>query len=140
MTATYSYDENWWFYPVGVNNRSLRTTNNEYSDTIIDGTDLPFARATFDKDGYGKVKFWWYPDGNYWVLDTDYDNYAIVYGCDNWFGFWTQEAWLLSRTPTVSDQLVADVKLKLQQKLKGVYDYDGQWEKTVQGSDKCTYV
>ena len=113
VTATYSIDKNWWFYPIGVNNRSMSKSKGTLTDTIIDGTDIPYARASFDKDGYGKVKFWWYPDGNYWVLDTDYDNYALVYGCDNWLGVYSQEAWILSRTKTLTDLQVAQIKATL---------------------------
>ena len=56
-------------------------------NTIIGGADTgtPFARARFDKQGAGHVKFWWYPEGSYNILDTDYNNYAIIYGCDNFF-------------------------------------------------------
>ena len=50
-----------------------------------DVTGTPFARARFDDEGAGHVKFWFYPEGNYNVLDTDYDNYTIIYGCDNFF-------------------------------------------------------
>ena len=45
-----------------------------------------YAWARFDNAGNGNFKFWWYPEGNYQVLATDYTSYALVYGCDTWFG------------------------------------------------------
>ena len=138
VTATYKYEPDVWFYPVSVNNRNYKRAEDKVTNTLIEGTDITYARATFDPEGNGRVKFWWYPDGNYQVLATDYDNWALVYGCDTWMGlFYTQEAWLLSRTRTVTDQQVAEIKLILQQKVNH-YDYDVQWLKTNQGSD-CKY-
>ena len=86
VTATYKIDESRWFYPVGVNNRAMKQSTGELTNTVwsgdADGDE--YARARFDEHGNGKVKFWFFPEGNYVVLDTDYDNYSIVYGCDNW--------------------------------------------------------
>ena len=65
-----------------------------------DGTS--FLNARFDSNGNGLVSAAIYPPGNYQILDTDYNNYAIVYGCDDWFFFYTREVWLLSRTPRIS--------------------------------------
>lgn len=34
----------------------------------------------------------------YWVMETDYNNFAIVWGCQEWFGVInTQTAWILTR-------------------------------------------
>ncbi|XP_049279472.1 apolipoprotein D-like [Anopheles funestus] len=48
---------------------------------------------------------------NYWVLATDYDNYAVVWGC---FGVGTtlraESAWILSRTPQLSAEAAAAVQ------------------------------
>ena len=41
---------------------------------------------------------------NYFVLDTDYDSYAIVYSCNNLYGYLIFDLlWVLSKTPTMSD-------------------------------------
>ncbi|XP_021344900.1 apolipoprotein D-like, partial [Mizuhopecten yessoensis] len=38
------------------------------------------------------------PSGNYYVIDTDYDNYSIVYSCSDVYGFTHVElAWIMSR-------------------------------------------
>uniref|UniRef100_A0A182JQH2 Apolipoprotein D n=1 Tax=Anopheles christyi TaxID=43041 RepID=A0A182JQH2_9DIPT len=48
---------------------------------------------------------------NYWVLGTDYENYAVVWGC---FGVATtlraENAWILSREPELSEQAAIEVQ------------------------------
>ncbi|KAL3881462.1 hypothetical protein ACJMK2_027902 [Sinanodonta woodiana] len=45
-----------------------------------------------------KVKFGSGPLGDYWVLDTDYDNYSIVYSCNSYGGIFKIEfSWILTR-------------------------------------------
>ena len=67
VTATYTYKKDEWFYPVMVNNRNYKRKEDVVTNTQLDPTkdDLTYARARFDKKGYGNVKFWWYPEGNY---------------------------------------------------------------------------
>ena len=65
-------------------------------------------RARFDENGNGYVAPTAFPliGGNYQILDTDYNNYVIVYGCDDWFFFHTREVWILSRTPRISQEYI----------------------------------
>ena len=44
----------------------------------------------------------WAAESNYQVIDTDYENYSIIYACaeDD-----MQYLWMLSREPTLSDDL-----------------------------------
>ncbi|KAL3881459.1 hypothetical protein ACJMK2_027901 [Sinanodonta woodiana] len=45
-----------------------------------------------------KVKFGNAPLGDYWVLDTDYDSYSVVYSCSGYGGiFKTEFSWILTR-------------------------------------------
>lgn len=45
---------------------------------------------------------WLSPRGPYWILETDYSNYALVLSCTPIFDIYRFEyAWLLSRTPTL---------------------------------------
>ena len=90
-------------------------------------------------EGYCNVKFWWYPEGNYWVLDTDYTSYALVYGCDTWlFGlFYSDQAWILSRTQTLPASKVSAIT-DLLKYLVPEYPVDKQWEDAKQGGD-CKY-
>ena len=100
VTATYTYEPAWYkIYPINVDNKSTQSDD----PTNVSSSDGR-SRARCDGDGNCHVKFWYYPEGNYQVLDTDYDTYALVYGCDTWFGLvWTNQAWILSRTQTLTD-------------------------------------
>ena len=117
VTATYFFNTQNPLYPVSVNNQSYDYKKDIVTNTLLDNGDA-YARAKFDEDGNGNVKFWWYPEGNYQVIDTDYNNYAIVYGCDDWFFSYTREVWLLSRTPRL-DQRYVDYAMSVIEKKVG---------------------
>uniref|UniRef100_A0AAY4A2G7 Apolipoprotein D n=1 Tax=Denticeps clupeoides TaxID=299321 RepID=A0AAY4A2G7_9TELE len=53
------------------------------------------------------------PAGNYWVLKTDYDNYTLVYGCSNLGGVYANYAWILSRSRTLPEETVAELRATL---------------------------
>ena len=40
---------------------------------------------------------------NFDVIATDYNNYAVVSGCNDLFFSYYREAWILSRTPRLSE-------------------------------------
>lgn len=45
---------------------------------------------------------------NYWILSTDYDNYSIVYYCENIDNNKSKEfAWLISRQPQLNQAVKA---------------------------------
>uniref|UniRef100_A0A3Q0R1N7 Apolipoprotein D n=1 Tax=Amphilophus citrinellus TaxID=61819 RepID=A0A3Q0R1N7_AMPCI len=47
----------------------------------------------------------------YWVLSTDYTNYAVAYSCKDVFGaFHFDFAWILARTPSLPPLLVQSAK------------------------------
>ena len=75
------------------------------------------------------------------VIDTDYSSYAIRYSCndDNWHGIRTDYVTILSRTPTISEELMTQIRDKVASQLP---DYDmSNWQmwNTDQGDDYCTY-
>ncbi|XP_033757335.1 apolipoprotein D-like [Pecten maximus] len=40
----------------------------------------------------------WLPSGNYYIIDTDYSDYSIVYSCSDMYGITNIElAWIMSR-------------------------------------------
>merc|ERR1719400_614357 len=51
----------------------------------------------------------WTDDPNYIIVDTDYDNYSIVYSCD---GTEMLALWIMSREPTISDEMKATLTAK----------------------------
>ncbi|XP_061587431.1 apolipoprotein D-like [Cololabis saira] len=42
----------------------------------------------------------------YWVLSTDYDNYALVYSCSNYGAFHLDLAWILSRHASLPQHIL----------------------------------
>ena len=108
VTATYTPRPEKWIYKVSVNNKAYNREKDTVSDARILGTEETVSNARCDDQGNCKVKFFWYPEGNYQVLHFDKTSYSIVYGCDKrLLGIYhTNQAWLLSRTPSVSDQTV----------------------------------
>merc|ERR1719400_662127 len=75
-------------------------------------------------------------DGDYWILDTDYENYAVVYACvDYIFGLIHFEfAWILGREQQI-DAAYIDHALDL---MTGYGIDTSLLEDTVQNSD-CQY-
>ena len=55
------------------------------------------------------VKFnWAMPSGNYYVVDTDYENYTVVYSCTSLWLFHIEYAWLLVGSRDMDyDKLIA---------------------------------
>ncbi|XP_003792732.1 apolipoprotein D [Otolemur garnettii] len=55
--------------------------------------------------------FWWTPSSPYWVLATDYENYALVYSCTTiiWL-FHMEHAWILGRHPYLPPETVTYLK------------------------------
>lgn len=48
------------------------------------------------------------PAGSYWILDTDYENYASVYSCQSILGlFQIEYGWLLLRDLNTSEDIIA---------------------------------
>ncbi|XP_006884345.1 PREDICTED: apolipoprotein D [Elephantulus edwardii] len=61
------------------------------------------------------VKFsWLMPISPYWVLDTDYENYSVVYSCVSFIQlFHFEYAWILARTPSLPPETVSNLKASL---------------------------
>ena len=50
-------------------------------------------------------------DPNYFVLDTDYDTYSIVYSCSNFYGRITFDMlWVLAREPYLTQDKMLAIK------------------------------
>lgn len=62
---------------------------------------------------------------NYWILSTDYDNFAIVYFCTNIEDNKSREfAWVLSRQP----QIASSVKLAVDILITAHFDRTAMYE------------
>ncbi|XP_077295531.1 apolipoprotein D-like isoform X2 [Arctopsyche grandis] len=80
---------------VKVFNRQLNIKTNQVR--TIEGTATLAGAAN---EGKLSVVFPSIPFGRaapYWVLDTDYTNYAVVYSCTDFFIFHTDIVWILTR-------------------------------------------
>merc|ERR1711874_566849 len=53
-----------------------------------------------------KVYFPFAPAGDYWILGTDYENYASVYYCQSLLVFKIEFAWVLVRDPNPSEEIL----------------------------------
>lgn len=63
------------------------------------------------------------------IIETDYDNYAIAYGCDNWFGGIIHTRWssLLSRQAFIPHEYVTMAKTRMEDMN---YDFNFWWIKS----------
>ena len=86
---------------IRVLNRGIKVSSGAANDVVEGDAYAP------DPNQPAKLKlkfFWWQPRGDYWVFDTDYSTYSVVYSCDNIFGLIKIEfAWILSRERSLDD-------------------------------------
>lgn len=74
-------------------------------------------------------------NSNYWIMDTDYDNYAIIYSCKNLSENKSAEAaWVLSKQRTLEPRVVATVD-----KLVDQYLVRADMRTTEQSQSICKY-
>lgn len=53
--------------------------------------------------GHLQVRFSkWQPWGKYWVLDTDYNSFSVVYSCSSYLVNRVEFLWILGREPSLS--------------------------------------
>merc|ERR1711997_1300465 len=77
--------------------KSFHITDDGTFDQICGYAEAPNP----EEPGSLLVHFPFSPAGDYWVLDTDYDNYASIYACQSILGLFKIEfAWILVRDPS----------------------------------------
>ena len=99
--------------------------------------------ARFDVHGNGWTRPLnpWLPiETSYTVLDTDYVQYAVIYGCDTWLWglFHTQQAWLLSRSAQMRQTMKDRAVERLREEAPWYNPYTTM-EPVWQGDD-CEYI
>merc|ERR1712070_671695 len=79
--------------------------------------------------------------GNYDILDTDYDTYAVVYGCNNYLVYSLSNIFVLSRKPYAPNSAefkkITDRAKELFKKNVPSLDFDKTMEATKH--ENCTY-
>ncbi|XP_015792805.1 apolipoprotein D [Tetranychus urticae] len=93
-----------------TNSTGLDSVNNEVER-------VQFAKS-YDQDNVFTAKAFlgsgYYLTTQYWVVDTDYNNYALVVSCNDVLGqFNFRDVWILSRKPTLDDNIVANLVAEL---------------------------
>lgn len=113
--------------------------NSQY-DPKLDQVTNATAVATFN-GAQGKVKFFPFaPAGDYRVLYTDYNNFAVVYSCDTFLLAKTEYIWILTRAEEAVEEDVLKALQILKEKVP-LYDQT-QIRMTKQGkfSNNCKYL
>jgi apolipoprotein D and lipocalin family protein len=98
-TANYSLKDDG---DIRVLNNEWRTDENAWGG----GIGSAFVVDPSKDEGYLKVKFVPYvPAGDYKVIGTDYDNYAVIYSCIGLGPLLSQEyVWVLARSPQQTEE------------------------------------
>ena len=83
------------------------------------------------------VGFFLFRTGDYRVLDTDYENYSVVYSCTPYLFFKDENVWILTRARTPDASIMTTAQNIVKTKLPK-YSFDN-FKKTQQGS-MCQYL
>lgn len=123
-------------YTLNATEGTVAVLNSQYNPET-DQVEEARAVATFD-GAKGAVRFFWYaPAGDYEVLDTDYDNYAIVYSCTSVYVAKSEYIWVLTRERNPDESVIFQALQTLKARLP---EYDQtQVRRTNQGAT-CKYL
>ena len=78
-------------------NGHLKINNTEILEDGTTNTAIGSAYQTKKNPAALRLTFFWPFYGNYNVVETDYDDYSVVYSCSNYWLFHTEYAWILTR-------------------------------------------
>lgn len=120
-----------------VNNDAINVSATYVKDEKLISID-GIANLASDGSGLLNIKFNNDKSLDYYVLETDYNNYALVYSCMNLNnGNREVTSWILSREPTIENQYLDAIKpvIEATQGLRDEY-----YINTDQGDDACFYV
>ncbi|XP_014451289.1 apolipoprotein D [Alligator mississippiensis] len=99
-------------YSLKANGKIKVLTKMVQSDGTIKHMEAEAVPVNKDEPAKLSVSYSWFmPASPYWVVATDYENYALVYSCTSFFWlFHVDYAWIRSRTPQLHPETVEHLK------------------------------
>ena len=93
---------NGFSYDCGVSNKRYISQEDRVNDTDNSLALLSSCKSS----GICSLKTGPFPEGSYYIVDTDYNNYSIEYSCESYGFIHNQISWLHSRTPRLEQSYI----------------------------------
>ena len=117
-------------YSMKSNGRIELLNSQYYKGRIYEVKDSAKCKGAQCKVGF-------FPTGDYRVLDTDYETFAVVYSCDPYIFFKDENVWILTRARTPDASVITTAENIIKAKLPK-YTFDN-FKKTQHGGT-CKYL